>query len=83
MYKLQNPYTECTAASGDIIYGTEHSFGGCLGSSVVNGFWRCSARRAHSIREFNPHKSQNIFMDYVSTVVEKDKCRCCRLREIS
>ena len=29
------------------------------------------------------HRSQNIYMDYVSTVVEKDKCHCYRLREMS
>ena len=29
--------------------------------------------RARSICEFNPHRSRNIYMDYVSTVVEKDK----------
>ena len=26
----------------------------------------------------DPHRSRNIYMDYVSTVVEKDKCRCYR-----
>ena len=37
----------------------------------VKGVGRCSARRAHRIREFNPHRRQNIYLDYVSTVVKK------------
>ena len=50
IYKLQNPYTECTAASGDVIYMVlEHPFGGCLGSLIVKGVWCCRARRALSI----------------------------------
>ena len=49
----------------------EHPFWGCLGGVIVKGVRRCSARRAHRIRGFNPHRRQNIYMDYVSTVVKK------------
>ena len=38
---------------------------------MVKGVRRCSARRARRIRGFNPHRRQNIYMDYVSTVVKK------------
>ena len=48
---------------------------------MVKDVRRCSARRARRIRGFAPHRSRNIYMDYVSTV-QKDKCRCYRLREI-
>ena len=50
---------------------------------LVKDVRRCSARHARRIRGFSPHRSGNIYMDYFSTVVEKDKCRCYRLREIS
>ena len=38
---------------------------------MVKGVRRCSARRACRIRGLNPHRPQNIYMDYVSTVVKK------------
>ena len=60
----------------------EHPFWGCLDGVMVKDVRRCSARRARRIRGFAPHRSRNIYMDYVSTV-QKDKCRCYRLREIS
>ena len=52
---------------------------------MVKNIRHCSARRAQPIRGFNPYRSQIIYMymDYVSTVVEKDKCHCYRFREIS
>ena len=53
-------------------------FWGCLDDVKVKDVRRCSARRARRIRGFNPHRSRNIYMDYVSTVVEKDKCCCYR-----
>ena len=53
-------------------------FSGCLDGVMVKDVRRCSARRARRIRGLNPHRSRNIYMDYVSTVVEKDKCRCYR-----
>ena len=53
-------------------------FWGCLDGVMVKDVRRCSARRARRIRGFDPHRSRNIYMDYVSTVVEKDKCRCYR-----
>ena len=59
----------------------EHLFWGCLDGVMVKDVRRCSARRARRIRGFAPHRSRNIYMDYVSTV-QKDKCRCYRLREI-
>ena len=40
---------------------------------MVKGVRRCSSRRAHRIRRFNPHRRQNIYMDYVSTVVKKTR----------
>ena len=45
---------------------------------MVKDVRRCSAGRARRIRGFNPHRSRNIYMYYVSTVVEKDKCCCYR-----
>ena len=51
-------------------------FWGCLDGVMVKDVRHCNARRACRIRGFNPHRSRNIYMDYVSTVVEKDKCRC-------
>ena len=56
----------------------ERPFWGCLNGVMVKDVRRCSARRARRILGFNPHRSLNIYMDYVSTVVEKDKCRCYR-----
>ena len=53
-----------------------------LDGVMVKDVRRCSARRALRIHGFAPHRSRNIYMDYVSTV-QKDKCRCYRLREIS
>ena len=41
----------------------------CLDGVMVKGVRRCSARRARRIRGFNPHRSRNNYMDYVSTVV--------------
>ena len=38
---------------------------------MVKGVRHCSARRARRILEFNPHRRQNIYMDYVSTVIKK------------
>ena len=43
---------------------------------------RCIARRARRIRGFIPHRSRKIYMDYVSTVVEKDMRRCYSERNI-
>ena len=37
----------------------------------IKGVRHCSARRARGIRGFNPHRRQNIYMDYVSTVIKK------------
>ena len=54
----------------------------CLDGVMVKDVRCCSARRTRRICGFNPHRSRNIYMDYVSTV-QKDKCRCYRLREIS
>ena len=42
---------------------------------MVNGARRCSARRARRIRAFNPHRRQNVYMDYVSTVIKKYSLR--------
>ena len=56
----------------------EHLFGGCLNGVMVKDVRRCSARRPRRIHGFDPHRSRNIYMDYVSTMVEKDKCRCYR-----
>ena len=53
-------------------------FWGCLDGVMVKDIRRCSARRARRNRGLNPHRSQNIYMDYVSAVDEKDKCRCYR-----
>ena len=53
-------------------------FWGCLDGIMVKDVRRCSARRARRIRGFNSHRSRNIYMDYASTVVEKDKRRCYR-----
>ena len=50
---------------------------------MVKDVRRCRARRARRIRGFNPHRSRDFYMDYVSTVVEIGKCRCYRLGEIS
>ena len=58
-------------------------FLGCLSGVMVNDVRRSSASRARRIRGFNPHRGRNINVGYVSTVVEKDKCRCYNLREIS
>ena len=49
----------------------EHPYLGCLGGVMVKGFICWSARQALCIRGFNPHSCQNIYMDYVSTVVKK------------
>ena len=38
---------------------------------MVKDVRRCSARCTRPIRGSNPHRSQNIYIDYVSTVVEK------------
>ena len=38
---------------------------------MVKDVRRCSSRRARRIRVFNPHRRQNIYMDYVCTVVKK------------
>ena len=42
----------------------------------------CSVTRACRICRFNSHKGRNLYIDYVSTVVEKDICRCYSLREL-
>ena len=38
---------------------------------MVKGVRRSSARRARPNREFNPRKRRNIYMYYVSTVVQR------------
>ena len=38
---------------------------------MVKGVRCCSGRRARRNRGFNPHRHQNIYIDYVSTVVKK------------
>ena len=38
---------------------------------MVKNVRRCSAGHAHRIHGFNPHRSCNIYLDYVSTVVRK------------
>ena len=38
---------------------------------MVKGVRRCSARRARRICGLNPHRRQNIYMDYVSAVVKQ------------
>ena len=40
---------------------------------MVKGVRGCSARRACRIQGFNPHRRQNIYMDYVSTMVKKTR----------
>ena len=50
---------------------------------MVKDVIRSSARLARRIRGFNPHRRRTIYMDYVTTVVEKDMRRCYKLREIS
>ena len=60
---------------GQVVYITKQG---------VKGVRRCSARPTHHIREFNPHRRQNIYMDYVSAAIKKT-CVVARyrLREIS
>ena len=67
---IMEPYTEYTAASGFVMRYLNILFG-CLCGVMVRGVRRCSARRARRIRGFNPHRRQNIYMDYVSTVIKK------------